>query len=282
MTARNAAPGAGPGFQRRRIGDVVVTAILDGSVAIPLEALTDISIDEARRLQDCDGRPYPCRSPMSFFAVSAGESTILIDAGGDDDLDPGLGKGFDRLAAAGIDPDRVAAVLMTHLHTDHYGGLVRPDGRAAFPKAELVLHAAEYQHRFGGPGASPRTVPPDYLAAAVDPYRDRLRLVAGGDTVAGIEAVHLPGHTPGHTGWRICSGGETLLIWGDVVHLPSIQFAHPATSLSYDIDPGKAAESRAATFREAAAAGYLVAGMHLDFPCFGTVAKEDGAYRWQA
>lgn len=271
-----------PGFHRRRIGDLVVTAIFDGIVSIPLDAVLDVGPDEARHLQDRDDRPYPPMAPTSFFAITLGDDTFLIDAGGAPALDPELGRGFDNLRAAGIDPEKVRAVLMTHLHTDHYGGLVRPDGSASFPNAELVINAVEHRHRFGAPDAPPASEPPDYLSAALAPYSDRLRLVADSETVAGVKAVALPGHTPGHTGWRIRSADETLLIWGDVVHLPSIQFAHPQASMSYDTDPATSARTRQTIFRDLATSGGLVAGMHMDFPCFGTITVEEGKYRWGA
>lgn len=256
---------------------MIVTAIFDGMVEIPLEACTNIAIEEARRLQDEDGRPYPPRLPTAFFAVTRGDDTIIVDAGGAPDLDEELGLGRANLIAAGLDPDRVSAVLMTHLHTDHYGGLVLPDGTAAFPNADLIMHGEDHRFRFDG--AEP---PPDYLQRAVAPYASRLRLIGGGPVLPGIEAVPLPGHTPGHTGYRIGAKDNCLLIWGDVVHLPAIQFRHPEVSMSYDIDRQQSKASRQRAFREAARDGLLVAGMHTDFPCFGHVAGKGDAYEWAA
>lgn len=273
MTATN------PGFYRRRIGDLVVTAIFDGMVEILLEAATNIPLGEARRLQDEDLRPYPPMLPTSFFAVTRGDDTVLIDAGGAPELDEQLGLGRTNLLAAGIDPDRVSAVFMTHLHTDHYGGLALPDGAAAFPNAQLVIPAEEHRFRFGTP-AAPQT-PPDYMQRAITPYAGRLRLVEAGSVLSGIEALSLPGHTPGHTGWMLDSGGERLLIWGDLIHLPAIQFRHPQVSMSYDTDREQSTASRQHIFREAASQGLLVAGMHMDFPCLGcVVAAFDDTYRW--
>jgi glyoxylase-like metal-dependent hydrolase (beta-lactamase superfamily II) len=272
MKANNA------GFYRRSIGDLMITAIFDGMVGISLEAVTNIPQDEARHQQDQNLRPYPPRLPTSVFAVTSGEDTIVIDAGGAPELDADLGFSRAYMLAAGIDPDQVRAVFMTHLHTDHYGGLVLSDGSAAFPNAELIMHVKEHRSRFGTADAP--LAPPDYLHRAVAPYAGRLRLIEGGTTLYGIEAVFLPGHTPGHTGWLVNAGRARLLIWGDVVHLPAIQFQYPEASMSYDTDTAQSVASRRNAFSTAARDGILVAGMHMDFPCFGHVVANGGAYRW--
>ena len=89
---------------------------------------------------------------------------------------------------------------------------------------------------------------------------------------------HLPGHTPGHSGWLLASGADTLLIWGDVVHLPGIQFALPEAGLAFDTDSDEARRSRRRALDMAATDKLLVAGMHLDFPTFGHVVKAGTGY----
>ena len=269
-----------PGFYRRQIGDMTVTAIFDGMVEVSLDAATNIPPDEARRLQDENLRPYPPMLPTSLFAVTRGDDTVLIDAGGAPELDEHLGLGRTNLLAAGIDPDQIRAVLMTHLHTDHYGGLTLADGSAAYPNAEIVLHADDHRFRFGT-SVAPQT-PPDYMQRAIAPYADRLRLIESGTILPGVEALPLPGHTPGHTGFLVGSGDERLLIWGDLVHFPAIQFAHTEVSLSYDVDGKLAATSRKLAFAQASNERLLIAGMHMDFPCFGHVVADGDAYRWIA
>src|SRR6185312_1703489 len=102
------------------------------------------------------------------------------------------------------------------------------------------------------------------------PYGNRTRTVRdGGEALPGITAQHLPGHTPGHSGWRIASGGDAMLVWGDVVHLPAIQFARPDVGMVFDVDVEQGRKSRARAFDMAANDRLRVAGMHLEFPTFG-------------
>jgi glyoxylase-like metal-dependent hydrolase (beta-lactamase superfamily II) len=94
----------------------------------------------------------------------------------------------------------------------------------------------------------------------------------------GITLVPEPGHTPGHSGWLIASGNESLLIWGDIVHMPGIQFRRPDAGITFDVDGAQAIATRRRIMDMAATDRLLVAGMHLDFPCFGHVARENEGY----
>ncbi len=79
----------------------------------------------------------------------------------------------------------------------------------------------------------------------------------------GISIVPLPGHTPGHTGYRVDSAGQTALIWGDIVHFPHIQIAHRDVSIAFDQDPQRAAAARSGLLDMVSADRLIVAGMHL-------------------
>ncbi len=114
----------------------------------------------------------------------------------------------------------------------------------------------------------------------IAPYRDRLRpFSTGREVFPGVTAVPLNGHTPGHSGYRISSGGEQLLIWGDIIHVPEIQVPRPEVTIEFDTDPHAAAAIRRRTFEMAASDRLLVAGMHIHFPGFGHVARHgEGGY----
>ena len=111
-----------------------------------------------------------------------------------------------------------------------------------------------------------------------------LRVIVHEDHKAPIVAVTIWYHvgskneTPGHTGFLVTSGKDSLLIWGDIVHSPALQFIHPEWAISFDTDQNQAIASRRAIFDRAAADKLLVAGMHLDFPGLGHVTRAGTGY----
>jgi glyoxylase-like metal-dependent hydrolase (beta-lactamase superfamily II) len=106
--------------------------------------------------------------------------------------------------------------------------------------------------------------------------------VREGEAMSGISAVALPGHTPGHTGWLIASGKESLLIWGDLVRLASVQVARPDTGLVFDVDPQQACATRRRAFDRVAADKLMVAGAHMAFPGFGTIVRKGAGFAFEA
>lgn len=80
----------------------------------------------------------------------------------------------------------------------------------------------------------------------LDAWSRRLGFLKDREVVPGIHPVWLPGHTPGHSGFRIDAAGQSLLIWGDIVHFPHIQAARPAAAIAFDCDPVQARATREA------------------------------------
>lgn len=277
--------GAGPGFHRKAFGDTVVTALLDGHLVLPNEALTGIAPADAAAMLDAALRGPQPRSSVNAVLVQSAGRTVLVDTGAGDKMAamaPTLGRLLDSLAAAGVQPGEVDAVVMTHLHIDHWGGLTGNGGTALFPRAELVVPAAEaaYWLDSAAMAAAPDDIKPRFAGAqaAVAPYRDRTRLFDGAEAVPGLQAVPLPGHSPGHTGYLVGGGGRRLLIWGDVMHVPDVQAARPEVGIVFDSDPAAAAVSRRRALDMTADEGLVVMGMHLHFPGFARVTRAGGAY----
>ena len=270
------------GFYRRRVGDLVVTAINDGMIDLPLGAMRGVEPDGASAmLQEAFRAPSP-RSSVNAFLVQGGGSTVLIDTGAGDGMGPTMGRLQASLAAAGVAPDGVDAVVMTHLHPDHAGGLASPAGLAMFPKAELVIaqQEADFWLNEAVAAAAPDERKPYFAKAqaAVAPYRSRLRLFSGTDVASSLQAHPLPGHTPGHTGYLVTSGSAALLIWGDVLHVQDVQARRPEVGVIFDADPEEAVRSRLRALDMAARDRLMVAGMHLHFPAFSHVVKRAEGY----
>jgi glyoxylase-like metal-dependent hydrolase (beta-lactamase superfamily II) len=113
-----------------------------------------------------------------------------------------------------------------------------------------------------------------------EPYRDRWRLFAKeGEVLPGVTAIPLHGHTPGHTGYLISSGNQSLLIWGDIVHIPEVQTARPEACMAYDTDTTQAEATRRRVFDMVATDKLLVTGMHLHFPGFSHLIRDGSGYR---
>ena len=272
------------GVFHRRVGDVLVTALHDGHQDVSMATVLGTPAQEAAALLHGAFRPVPRRTQVQAFLLRHGGRTALVDAGCGP-AKPTVGMLHANLAAAGVAPDEVDTVLMTHLHPDHWGGLSDAAGLAHFPNATLHLHAAEraYWH---DDAAMMRMEEPSrramfFLDARrhLAPYADRTETFTAGEVFPGVTAIPLPGHTPGHTGFMVTSGGRSLLIWGDVVHVPEIQVPRPEAVMAVDVDPDAAADTRRRVFDHVAADRQAVAGMHLHFPAFAHLARDGTGYR---
>jgi glyoxylase-like metal-dependent hydrolase (beta-lactamase superfamily II) len=263
----------------KQVGEFTVTAVSDGVLYSNHDVILGVDKEESARLT---GVPYgqPLPLDVNSFLIRHNGKLIVTDAGTGQGLQPvqkDLGKLPENLRALGADPAAIDIVMLTHLHSDHSMGLVDEQGRPVFPKAELVIHeveAAFWLDRELQPGDSERIVGNSKRQRAIlAPYRGRIRRVNDGPVLPGITATLRPGHTPGHANWLIQSGGERLLIWGDIVHLAAVQLARPEARLIYDVDTDLAAATRATVLDWCAKEGLTVAGAHLGFPGFGKVTK---------
>jgi glyoxylase-like metal-dependent hydrolase (beta-lactamase superfamily II) len=278
-----AKPKQASGFYRRRVGDAMVTVINDGFLDMPMAILRGATHEEMKDLlKDAFGPPEP-RITVNAFVIETEKNTILVDAGGGSTTVYSMGLMPENLAAAGFQPEDFDTVLVTHIHPDHTSGLIAKDGSAMFPRADIVLHDDDFVF-WSDPGLrdghSPAATP--YLGSAellLKTYQGRFRRTTGGAVVPGITQLHLPGHTPGHSGYQLESAGQTLVMWGDTVHVPELQIPRPGVTSEYDISEAMAAESRRKIFDYVASERLLVTGGHLHLPAFAHVVPAGNGFR---
>lgn len=264
------------------VGDFTITAVSDGYLHASFDLLANIDPADASRMQERAGIADHTSIHINCYLARGSGRAVLIDAGAGGFKQWG-GRLTDNLLRVGIQPSEIDAILLTHAHPDHVGGLVDASGEAVFPNAELVAHHREvaFWEDDGNLSRAPERARGNFLAArqAFDGYRERLRTFDAGEVLAGMTAVPLPGHTAGHTGYRLESGGQTLLVWGDIVHFPEIQIPRPDVSIAFDQDAHLAAETRTRLLDLASSENLLIAGMHLDEPAFGHIARTaNGTY----
>jgi glyoxylase-like metal-dependent hydrolase (beta-lactamase superfamily II) len=271
----------------RRIGDIVVTALSDGTLTRTHEMMRAVPAVEAERRLEAAFRKAFVIS-VNAFLIHSGGRLALVETGSGTYLGPEAGHLLTSLGAAGIKPAEIDTILLTHMHPDHSAGLTEmPSGRPNYPNAELVCHENEPRHWLEDDAAMARGTEREkklmfgQAREQVAPYRARMRTFARPETEVfpGVRALPLHGHTPGHSGYLIESGGERLLIWGDVVHMPEVQVPRPEVSMVVDTDPDAAAATRRRLFDLVASERLLVTGMHLHFPGFAHLAREGAGYR---
>lgn len=296
VDAKSHAAGSGlvqPAFYRFKIGAFDAIAFNDGAFNPPV-AQSPFGVGEPVEAKVAVLREafLPVASvnlQFNVLLVRMGAEWVLFDAGCGGLFGPAGGRLVAQMAAAGVRPEQITAVFLTHAHGDHFGGLFDAEKQVVFKNATHYAGRAEYDFWTGlNPDVSGlnqseegRKGMVSGARGALEALRGKWQLIAPGDKlIEGLEVIAAPGHTPGHLVFLISSGGDQVLHMADIAHHHAITFARPEWVLAFDVQPKVAEATRRKLFDRAAADRLKVFGAHMPFPAMGHVKALGGSYEF--
>jgi glyoxylase-like metal-dependent hydrolase (beta-lactamase superfamily II) len=274
------------GYYRMPIGNAEVIALSDGTITLDMNALLfNAKPEEISNLfQQNFLSATKVETSITAYLIRTNNKLILIDAGSGAFMGPTLGKLTQSLINAGFQPEQIDAVLLSHLHPDHVGGLVAND-KMVFPNA--MIYVSKSDAAFWLSEENTKKANDKYFFEAAQksmaPYLKAGKVKTfdyGTSLFPGLTTIATPGHSAGHTSYVFDSNGEKIVFWGDLIHAGAVQFEDPAVTIHFDSDATKAAEERKQAFKEAAKVKYWVAAPHLSFPGIGHVRANGSSYTW--
>lgn len=280
-------------FRKYKVGDIEVFSLIDGMRDVPLRdgMVRNVSVDQVRAALRGAGFADN-QAPLRFIvmALKLRDQVVLIDSGtgGHSIYGAGVGRLFESMAAAGLDPKAVKTILISHLHGDHIYGLMNNETNAqVFPDADIVVPAAELKW-WTRPGVESLDLGPtrkglaQRIQATVATWKNVRTFEGEPELLPGVHAVQVPGHSPGMVAHLVASGGKQFLISADVVNLAPHIATNPEWQLAIDQDPELAVETRKKIFDRAVTDKLTISGTHWLMPNAGKLTKNGNGYAFVA
>jgi glyoxylase-like metal-dependent hydrolase (beta-lactamase superfamily II) len=290
-----AAPHGG-GYYRFNIGSLKATVVSDGYGNTPFWPLFAANQEEPSTeafLKD-NHLGKTNQFTNNLLVVDTPTDRVMVDTGFGDVLGPTSGE-FPRLVQnlerAGIPPESITMVIISHVHFDHVSGIITKTGEHVLPKAKYVIVDDELAYWTGdrfeadvNASKAPEELKRPAIFAAktyLPPIKGRMQVVRpGADIAPGISLIPAPGHSPAHTAIRFSSGNAELIHMADVAHRSDSGLQHPDWSIIFDSYPEQAIATRKRILSQVAADRALVLGYHFPFPGLGYVETAGSAFRW--
>lgn len=264
-----------------KVGEIECSVLLDGASLLTLERFMGrfpdgTEEDYRQAFAEIGLKLEEASSSMNILLAKIGDETILVDTGeGQDDTRPG-GALLESMKLAGISPDDITLVVITHSHGDHVLGLLTAEGEPTFPNATYVISIEEMAF---WQGRIERGLLDQQAIIDMMKSKGLRHIEMDAEIMPGLRALPLPGHTPGQIGLQFESGSERLLHLADLLHSP-MQFTHPEWSPKFDADTNQSVPTRREALGKAADGDSLVMFYHLTFPGLGRVRRRDMAFIW--
>ncbi|MBX9650859.1 MAG: MBL fold metallo-hydrolase [Xanthobacteraceae bacterium] len=276
-----------PYWHRFELGDAEVTVVSDGPLPLgdPSGTFTGVPKEEVKKmLSDNFLNPDNVVLEQNSPIVNTGDKLILFDTGMGTSkaFGPTTGRQQKSMAEAGIKASDIDAVVLSHAHIDHIGGIVGADDKSLFPNAQFYISQADFDYWTDeGKLGSPLK---DFVVHArknLLPVRDRIVFFKDGqEFLPGVQAMAAPGHTVGHHMFMVTSKGKSFAFLGDLTHHAVLLLERPLMEFSYDTDPKQSAQSRVKMLTMLAANKIPVMSYHFAWPGYGHVAKNGDGFRY--
>lgn len=282
------APAASADVKPFTIGSLPAFALRDGALEFPNDnkvfGVGHTPQEVAAELSAAGAPTDKIHLSVQPLLVKSADRVLLFDTGAGTNFGPGAGKLAASLAAAGVDPASVTDIFISHAHGDHVGGLVNAQGALAFPNARVHLSAPEWKYLSGLKDDAAKQIGVENHAAVVAALTPKVDAFApNAELIPGVvTAKEIKGHTPGHSGYVIGSGADTLLYIGDAAHSHVVSVRKPEWPNGFDGDQPTAAASRKALVESSAASGQRIYAVHFPFPGVGRIEKRGDTYAWVA
>ena len=276
------------GFAKFKIGDIEVTQIYDGAAPpAPIDPnfIPGTTAEQIKAALKKGGHSEEFRP--NWFTVTVVKikgKTIMFDSSTGGQLAPTAGLMMARnMYAAGIEPSKINAIVVTHFHPDHISGMISKETNSqVFPDAEIFVPSVEYKY-WTAPDLIAKLPEGNRPAAqriqnTFPKWKNIKQIEADKEIMPGIRSVATYGHTAGHTSFLVSSGKKQLMVLGDVTNIPAINLANPDWSIAFDADKPMAAATRRKVFDRAIADKIVMTGYHWGMPGAGTVQKDGNGY----
>ncbi|WP_374667141.1 MBL fold metallo-hydrolase [Ramlibacter sp.] len=278
------------GFKRMKLGDMELIAFNDGALRRPLgeEFVTNAPLEQVKALLASQGLPTDYVDiPFTPFVIIAGGRRILLDTGFADNGPPTTGKMLGHMQAAGLKPEDIDTVVISHFHGDHINGLRNKAGQLVYPNARIMVPKPE--HAFWMDDARMEAAAPAAKGAFQNARRvfgnlpaDKLvQFDPGTEILPGITSVAAYGHTPGHTLFKVSSQGQGFAYLADLTNVPSLFARNPEWSVTFDMDKDMARLVRRKMFDMVVQEKLMAGGFHFPFPAFGGIEVAGNGYQFK-